>query len=624
MGLVQSLVTRESSAMLSIGVLTPPDFSLNELFDAVQSGDTDTLPYMLDGGQVDLTCIDEVSGDTLLHRAISLGHGAITQLLMDKADNDPNVLNALDRQGYTPLMLAAAARNVTLMKALIDAGAGTDGSMNLGDLKGEFNFFTAVTGAKLCALTALFLIEARGDISKAFELAVKYEVPYAEKLYLDAGADAMSAAQHVPCPRGVKRMFDLGYVGVGDKLAILEQAKLTGHAELTRLLADYDELSSVLDHMQDRPDGEKIAVIRSFISAEPSRAQSWGGWALHRCKNFRGGKWSDDAFKPKHFDYLKLMVSAGAQMEQTLVSMTVYGERVAIQRLVESGADVTGAVSYFRKSEYYVQNNHAQYIDILTDAVTLKNLLQKDCALPEKGRIALLKVYIRDGMRDVANELIRDKVKAEHSLDAARLLILAGASATKALMDLGRETGDRAAARAIARQLIHVGADFAPAMNRLFEQSKEYKESGEPEAAKSALDAANLIASAALEHLLRADNMSEAEKISALKALMIAEAQPAVSELIRDTVKTGQSLDGVKLLILAGAWTTGVLMDLSREFTCTETMRRLIHIGANFLPAMKILLEHGEQKAANVLALAVATEHVPAGPSNPGTLYGRQ
>jgi hypothetical protein len=57
----------------------------------------DALSHRLDEYQFDLTAIDEVDGQTVLHKAIAHGHDQMVRMLLGRAGNDPLILDAKNR-----------------------------------------------------------------------------------------------------------------------------------------------------------------------------------------------------------------------------------------------------------------------------------------------------------------------------------------------------------------------------------------------------------------------------------------------------------------------------------------------------------------------------------------------
>ncbi|CAM4101554.1 hypothetical protein BOTU111921_11690 [Bordetella tumbae] len=485
---LQSSISQTAPSMPSIDTPPAPEMITDGAFHAAETGDIDALVHLLDEYQFDLTTIDEREGQTVLHQAIAGGHDAMVKMLLGRAGNDPQILDAKDRDGYTPLMRATEKGNVALMQALIDVGARTDDSVALGSLAKKGGNYESP--AKQATITALMLIEARGDISEAFALAMEHRSRYAAKLFFDAGASTLPAMQRLPFRDVIHQLVLREHIRADDVFVVLDQAERAGKNDVLKRLAQHDMVCLMLDDMQSRSDDEKIKTLKRLMAVPGAEPERWlGGGAILYKKGVTPNEQEWAAlFKSPRFERVRLLIAVGLDSRELLVHHCVWegGEKL-LQKLIEWGGDVVGALQILRQRS----------------------------------------------------------------------------------------------ARCFA-----------------------------------SWPAANLLAYVELKNILQADGISEEEKRSALKAVVLEGAEPAASALLRDMAKTSKSLDEVKLLLSVGASPTEALMDLGR-FNYRATVQQFIRLGIDFFPAMHALLDNGEQEAANVLALAAALEHAPPGPGNP-------
>src|SRR5690606_4746554 len=91
----------------------------------------------------------------------------------------------------------------------------------------------------------------------------------------------------------------------------------------------------------------------------------------------------------------------------------------------------------------------------------------------------------------------------------------------------------------------------------------------------------NTLMSAVVKDLLENNKLSSQAKISALKALPLEHARRAVTQIMLDQLKHGQSLEYVRLLVEGGASTIDVLEALATE-NDRSALRKLISIGGNY------------------------------------------
>jgi uncharacterized protein len=97
-----------------------PDSGDAALHISVKRSDGPWMRFVLDNGAN--PNLRDGSGETALHIAANRGYReGITLLLAFKAD-----INALNDRGETPLIKAVQARQETIVRALLDAGARTD------------------------------------------------------------------------------------------------------------------------------------------------------------------------------------------------------------------------------------------------------------------------------------------------------------------------------------------------------------------------------------------------------------------------------------------------------------------------------------------------------------------
>lgn len=190
-----SLLSRPTQAPPPIQAPSPPapdQPDKPDLFSVVEDGDIDALLQLFQDGKVDLTAINEDSGQTALHTAIYAGHADVVDILLMHAGDDPRILCAPNRHGQTPLMCAAEQHDVETMKALITAGATSSYEPHP-----DSNIVSA--RAKQIAYethaSAEMLVQTKGDIAEAFELAVEQRNLFAAKLFFTGVPDSYALLQ---------------------------------------------------------------------------------------------------------------------------------------------------------------------------------------------------------------------------------------------------------------------------------------------------------------------------------------------------------------------------------------------------------------------------------------------
>lgn len=391
----------------------------NAVFDAVEAGDTDQLASLLDARPLfvrdsfDLTSFEQDRGYTILHLAISLGHDDIVQMLLTRAGHDPRILDAKDRQGFTPLMTATAMGNVMLMKALVDAGARTNDGVT--PLKDE------ASDAERVAATARMLIDADGDSVKAFELAVSSQDREAAQLYLDA--DRLSIVQK--SAEFLCWLISHAYVRVHDVLSALDDAVQSGNEAASEALTRPAVVLSMLAAMTDQSESEKLAVLTSFMSVGADTGH-WLEEAVQQClfnanslRDPEGMIWSDAALRFHDLEAVRLVIAVGAPTIPELARLGECGDVMMAQRLISFGADAIGAMKALRETNEPAANVVAY--------AALNSFLHKN-NISEEQKIQSLRILMREGAQEAAGLLIEEE-STTGSPYAARLL------KTAALMD---------------------------------------------------------------------------------------------------------------------------------------------------------------------------------------------
>jgi len=532
MGQIQSIISRGAlAAGMPFDGATSASLQ-DEIFDAATSGQVARLADLIDANQFDLTTLDDSTRETLLHRALASDQDDVVMMLLDRAGDDPLVIDAKDKDGYTPLMRATARHNLPMMQALVKHGARADGSVDALEIshgrdaslemtRGQtqimpdrvrFYMQALIHSAKVSyddqlaarpqgtddaqahAATAQMLVEAEGDIYKAFELAVERRFSYAAKFYFDAQMYTVSEMQNQPYPRATTRWLKGICVRSHHIMAALEWAQQTDSQDLVKLLISYRIVSAILHaEMLGCSDADKVAVLKRFVGAAGARSSRLAHDAAYHCRRGQPEmKWTEAACRTMHFDHLRLLIAAGVRCDPLLIDIFEYESPAVIQKFGGMAIDCYSIV-----------------------------------------------------------KLLRERA------------------------------GD---------------ADIRPRVNALV--------------------------LGAIISRLENDALSDQEKIAALRELPLADARPAVAQVMLDLVGNRQSLEPARLIIEAGGSTIDVLAELAKANEW-RALLKFIRMGANFFPAIAALIENGEQKAAHLLTVTVALEYGPPGPGNPAKWQAR-
>ncbi|WP_415792135.1 ankyrin repeat domain-containing protein [Bordetella tumulicola] len=625
-----------SYAMASIGELTEPPFSVQDIFDAVESGNAAALRIMLDEGQFDLTTADETNGETILHRAISLGRDEITEMLLQLAnEHDPRMLNAQDRQGSTPLMHAAVKRNVALMKALIDMQGKTNGDVNSDLAKRDV------------VVQTLMSIEAQHDIPRTFRRVFKCPQTHASNSYVDAEATTSYCVNNA-----VAWLLQRDALRANDVVAALDYAKQSGDEQTALALTDPRTLLRSLDHLPERSDEQITAVLKRFIDAGANAADLVSA-AASRCistpqhmDSANPKMWFRIPQGPDDLAVLRLLISVGAP---TIPELTKRNSAFASSALCQQGADVDGKFIVEKMISFGVDTRFAmQELHRLTKSEVnllatheLEQILHQRVYASKEEKISALQAVVLASGEAPAVALAREMVQKRALPESLEALILAGLSSTDLLIDLSISASHfpvmwapRARLSQLMRQLIQSGTDPFSAATKLFKTVEDKRgQMMNISTRRERKFAARLIMRVALKNVLGTKDLSSTDKVAELRKWTGNESvKKVMGELLREAVEANH-LATMKLMALAEVPATGAFISLARELGNWEESthartRELIRLGADFRPAMAQLVENVEgfskigkhsdaardQEALHLLGVAIASELAPPKP----------
>lgn len=161
---------------------------LASLFAAINGADVRTAVEILNQYEPDLSSIND-EGQTPIHLAISLRRHEIAAQMLAKLPAGHQALNARNREGYTPLMLAVERGNISLSKSLIEKGStvhvGDDVNCSESRLKDKSHTIAA----------AQLLLETAGDMSAAFTLAIQRDIRSLDFRFRDARQQLREACE---------------------------------------------------------------------------------------------------------------------------------------------------------------------------------------------------------------------------------------------------------------------------------------------------------------------------------------------------------------------------------------------------------------------------------------------
>lgn len=504
MGQIQSIVSRGS---LAVGMPLDGATSASlrdEIFDAATSGQVALLVDLIDASQFDLTTLDDSTRETLLHRALASDQNDVVIMLVDRAGDDPLVIDAKDKDGYTPLMRATARHNVPMMQTLVKHGARSGGSVDALEVSPGFEaslerarmqtqimpdsvrFYMQVLihsakvdyeaqlaarpqgadDAQAHAETAQVLVEAGGDIYRAFELAVERRCSYAAKFYFDAQLYTVSEMQNQPYPRATTRWLKGMYVRSHHVMAALEWAQQTNSQNLVKQLISYKIVSAILHaEMLGCSDADKVAVLKRFVGAAGARSSRLAHDAAHYSRRGQPEmKWTEAACRTIHFDHLRLLIAADVRCDPLLIGIFESAPPAVIQKFGGMAIDCYSMVKLLR--ERAGDADIQPRVNALVSGAIISRLENE--ALSDQEKIAALRELPLDDARPTVTLAMLDLMGNRQWLEPARLIIEAGGSTIEVLVELAKAND-----RHTLLKLIRMGANFFPAIAALINRGEQ-------------------------------------------------------------------------------------------------------------------------------------------------------
>lgn len=488
MGQIQSVVFRNFFARETTVDGASSAVLRDQIFEMAALGQAGLLADWIDATEFDLTTLDDSTGETLLHRALSAGQNDVVMMLLDRAGNDSRVIDVKDRDGYTPLMRAAAVNNVPMMQALVERGARSDDRVEVPALSPDSDAWLEMSIVKpqivpdasdalgvtvsiarrrygqlvsgslrgsvdvtAHAAAAQMLVDARGDLSRAFEMAVERKSAYAAKFYFDALRDAVAPVRDLAAPS--TRRYDV--------LAALLWAQQSGDESQVEAITKYEVISALLrNHMQGYSDSVKIVLLRRMIDAAGAAASKLAYVASHACRRLEPtNAWTENACDTVHFDHLRLLIAAGVRCDPLLVDVFRSAPPVVLQKFGAMEIDCHTMMVLVRECIGDV-DDAPQKIAALLPGV-LKGLFAAE-RLSEQKKLAALRALPLEHARPAVTQIMLDLVQNGQSLAPVRLLIEADASTIDVLGELAKAKN-----RGALLKFIRMGANPFAAMAEL-------------------------------------------------------------------------------------------------------------------------------------------------------------
>lgn len=501
MHFIRNDISTAWSALPPVGKTPKPQAHSAAVFAAVRSGDVERVASLLHAYDVDLSAIDEGTGETALHRAVTAGSVEIVTMLLARVHDHPCVLHAPDRAGYTPLMCAAMTRDVPIMKRLVDAGAGLG---NLADLANQLNSDAdAKRSFEHCLSIVLALTQAGGDLSKAVDVALDQGLESSARCLFEALDDPRCLfTEYIRAGQfdRVAIMVGRGWIKDTDLIDSIDEAIRSGNEPFIQCVTDYCaadyERSLMLHYALDGDvrgvsiivgDGPPAAHALQTISMMKDRSREerltamkmiTGAMPPGFVPNMPGAADRND------MEGLILLLESGVvlssvNLHRALAMAAEQQDRAAMKVLQGYGAN---ALDVLRVAAH----EHTWVAGLASSAIEF-SVLDNPSITDRATHLAMLKACLGSSpkMESGAMSLMLEEAKARR-FDRVALLMEANVPTAYLLIDLIKENH-----RDIARKMIAMKADVASAVSTLQESMQAHAVVGDREKARNDQDVIN-------------------------------------------------------------------------------------------------------------------------------------
>ena len=414
------------------------------VFRAIADNDMAALHTLLNHPTLDILVHNEDLRNPL-HFAILAGNDEAAFALIHQCADDPRIINAVDRNGYTPLMIASEKNNIPLMRRLIEMRAAVDDSHDI--------YCTpAVCSAKSAAINkAEIFREAECDVFSALLIAARNGDRAAAQAFVDAGADPTGAL----CSGSVFAATAVGVlrgVGAEPTLAMVQWA--------------VGSLESAPDRAKglralSSPEGRtSVALISAAFAYAIITNQVVAARTL-LLLGADGDTALSNAVDARDAAAMKMLLVAGVNPSRYLETLAEQGDVNAVKFLREARVDAAAALRSLARQ------GKSQAIAVLIQAGVDPKLVMKELVLKrdEIGVAALIRAGVSSA------DLLREFARAP-DLRALRFMIEAGAEASDTLIQAAK-----AGERLTQAILIEAGVNILSAINRAGKRDQALLES---------------------------------------------------------------------------------------------------------------------------------------------------
>ncbi|CAM4134894.1 ankyrin repeat domain-containing protein [Bordetella muralis] len=544
-----------------------PDASLRL---AVAQNDFDGVSYVLDHSEVDFSALDYY-GQNPIHSAIDLGRDDnIVYLLIERSEGS-NAIHELDRNGYTPLMLAVEQGKISLATFMIKDRQATYSEGNDATCHPD-----RLSRKQQTLGHTRLLVESGGDIAEAHRLALLRNIDSFEKSFIVQHNHLKNAcrtgdieAAKAIVAAGADPSFALMRTLSGSGLSVSpERATITRNllaAGANPTVALKQALSTKIDYLTVRTLlmlGASSNVLKDFIL---ERATAFDKIFLH---NINKKDWSNSlknaALQGDKAAVQFWLQSGVVKPDQTLISLAKDRRTDAIKLLLDEGVDA-----------------HSKLLELLSngDTEAVRSLISAGANVPKLLREMI--AHQRPGLR-IGIEKLQTLIKAGADLSPLLLAATHGKDrlhVAKVLLAAGANA-DAAVALCSENKRAEVTKTLALAAQDVAAVSKMMRDTGFSDITL----AENIFL--AKEFIARGDRSEHREILTKMVDVLQADGRQADADLLRAVMR----VDWIEIKAgVAGNQLAGrVVLNLMLQIGDIPSSRLLLQAGANMTRAVEV------------------------------------
>lgn len=494
MGLVQSSSIQTSSPDQSIVDSGRQDATV-QVWDAVRSGNANSLAELLHTPTASLTSLDDETGETVLHLAASLDNHEVLQALLRDPRCDQDQLELQDKQGYTPLMRAVERTDARAMELLTTA---SDDSRDFFS-SSTYNDSFPTDSARQHASLATLYCRSEGNSSVAVQYAIRAENSESARFFVDLGGDPLASIRKITVARQAPDSYlsycydkyavmsdqvgwslDKGLIDASHLMLAIDEASAAGEDDITRFLAKHlaraapeqqldnaihfasknvnQALPGLFSGIKKDYSDDLLTVLHSKTLTNNVKVPLAHMMSLH--SQVDSSVMVSQLFRQRDYESLALLIKAEVPVSFLVRGLIFDRQYDQLPLLASLGADVESLLSNDTYKSLHGNPNDLEELGAALAGAAISHFMFKDEGLSNDQKTEKLQLWLtnyavaKQGAVKALTEQARDS-SAAGLLDRVKPMIDAGVSTTELLGELGKRS-----LRSTALEFLKRDADF--------------------------------------------------------------------------------------------------------------------------------------------------------------------